>query len=130
MRISIASVRAIAKKTGQKLPAEPSIAEEEFFRQFTVDHQKNHTPLPKREHVFHATRKWRFDFAWPNRKIAVEIEGITAEGGRHQRREGFEADCEKYNAAMLDGWMVLRFTPRMVRRLVAFETTLKAMSEW
>ena len=25
---------------------------------------------------------------------------------------GFVADCEKYNEAALDGWLVLRFVPR------------------
>lgn len=57
------------------------------------------------EHKFHPTRRWRFDFAWPNEKLAVEIEGR----GRHQTFIGFRNDCEKYNAALLLGWRVLRF---------------------
>ena len=36
-----------------------------------------------------------FDFAWPKRKVAVEIEGINYDGTRHQRVGGFLADCEK-----------------------------------
>lgn len=64
-----------------------------------------------REFGFHATRRWRFDFAWPECRLAVEVEGW----GRHQRRQGFDDDCEKYNAAELAGWTLLRFSGRMVK---------------
>jgi hypothetical protein len=73
-------------------------------------------PQPQREYLFHSKRKWRFDFAWPDLLIAVEVEGGVWVGGRHVRGEGYEADCEKYNAAQLAGWMVLRFTPGMIKR--------------
>ena len=61
-----------------------------------------------REHEFHPTRKWRFDFAWPAHRFAVEIEGITHGKGRHQQRDGFIGDAEKYEAAQLAGWTVYR----------------------
>ena len=67
------------------------------------------TASMEREYRFHAVRKWRFDFAWPTRKVAVEIEGGSWSHGRHTRGSGFAQDCEKYNAAVLDGWRVLRF---------------------
>lgn len=73
-------------------------------------------PEPQREFLFHKKRKWRFDLAWPDFLIAVEVEGGIWTGGRHVRGEGFEADCEKYNEAQLAGWMVLRFTPGMIKR--------------
>ena len=66
-------------------------------------------PEPKREFKFHPERKWRFDFAWPDAMLAVEAEGGVWTGGRHTRGGGFIADCEKYNAAALAGWRVLRF---------------------
>ena len=57
-------------------------------------------------------RRWRFDYGRGlTRRIAVEIEGITHYGngiGRHQSAKGFVADCEKYEAALLDGWRVFR----------------------
>lgn len=66
-------------------------------------------PLPGvemvREHVFMLTRKYRFDFAFPVPRVAVEIEGQ----GRHQTYVGFRADAEKYNHATLHGWRLLRF---------------------
>lgn len=52
---------------------------------------------------------WRLDFAWPEHKIAVEIEGGVFIRGRHVRGKGFVKDAEKYNALVLDGWRLLRF---------------------
>jgi hypothetical protein len=73
-------------------------------------------PEPAPEHEFHPVRKWKFDFAWPEFKIALEVEGVLpGEGGRHQRASGYEGDCSKYSEASLLGWTVLRATPRMVR---------------
>ena len=71
-------------------------------------------PEPEREYCFHPTRKWRFDFAYPERMLAIEIEGGTYSGGRHTRGQGFENDCEKYNTATLMGWKVLRYTAKMI----------------
>lgn len=71
-------------------------------------------PAPEREYKFFTTRKWRFDFAWIAERIAVEIEGGNFTRGRHTRPIGFEQDCEKYNSAVMAGWRVLRFTPRML----------------
>jgi len=72
-------------------------------------------PPPVREHKFHPTRRWRFDFAWEAQQIAVEIEGGVYSRGRHTRGAGFEADCEKYNAATMMGWRVFRYGPTHVR---------------
>jgi very-short-patch-repair endonuclease len=68
-----------------------------------------------RNYRFHATRLWLFDFAWPEQRVALEVDGGHASGGRHVRPKGFEADCEKINAAVLDGWAVLRVTSTHVR---------------
>ena len=72
-------------------------------------------PLPVTEYRFHPTRRWRFDFAWPEHKLAVEIEGGAWTGGRHTRGSGFVSDCDKYNAATILGWRVLRFTTSHLR---------------
>lgn len=83
---------------------------------------------PEREYKFHETRKWRFDFAFPNVRLAVEVEGGTWAGGRHTRGYGFEADCIKYNEAALAGWRVIRATPKMVTDLRAIEFIKRALS--
>lgn len=73
-------------------------------------------PAPVAEHRFHATRRWRFDYAWPDHKLALEVEGGAWTGGRHTRGAGFVKDIEKYNAATLAGWRVLRTTPGSLMR--------------
>lgn len=79
-------------------------------------------PAPKREHRFHPERMWRFDFAWPDQKIAAECEGGTWVNGRHTRGSGFEKDLEKYNAAALLGWIVLRFSSGAVKSGAAIDS--------
>ena len=63
-------------------------------------------PEPTREYRFHPDRKWRFDFAWPDRMFAVEIQGGTYSSGRHSRGVGITRDLEKLGQAMLLGWTV------------------------
>jgi very-short-patch-repair endonuclease len=72
-------------------------------------------PAPETEYRFHPTRKWRFDFAWPAQRVACEVEGGIWSGGRHVRGSGFANDCDKYNAAQLAGWRVLRVTGQHIR---------------
>lgn len=81
------------------------------------------------EFKFHPTRKWRFDLAWPENKIAMEVEGGVWTGGRHTRGTGFLKDCEKYNAAASLGWRVFRFTPKQVRRLEHVPVILEAIQK-
>lgn len=71
-------------------------------------------PVASREFRFASPRRWRFDFAWTEHRIAVEVEGGAFVQGRHTRGLAFEADCEKYNEAALLGWRVLRVTPRQI----------------
>ena len=71
-------------------------------------------PPHEREYRFCPSRRWRFDFAWPDRMIAVELEGGIWTGGRHTRGSGFSRDLEKYNWAALLGWRVLRYTGDML----------------
>lgn len=61
------------------------------------------------EHKFHEERKWRFDVAIPSLKIAIEYEGIMSRKSRHTTVTGYTKDCEKYNAATIAGWRVLRY---------------------
>lgn len=101
----------------------------------------------------HNGRLWRFDFAWPQFKVAVEIEGLVvrklyeryealdennktviryrdvlAVTGRHASVNGFREDCEKYNTAALLGWTVLRFEQKLVRPGDAMEVTIRMLS--
>lgn len=75
-------------------------------------------PPAESEYPFarHLGRRFRFDRAWPEARVAVELEGGVWSRGRHVRGEGFERDCEKYNLAQALGWKVFRFTGRMLKQ--------------
>jgi very-short-patch-repair endonuclease len=88
----------------------------------------NRVEIPDREYKFHPTRRWRFDFAYPRLKLAVEVEGGIWSGGRHTRGTGFEADCEKYNEAALAGWRIIRVSPKMVMDFRALEFIKRALA--
>jgi very-short-patch-repair endonuclease len=69
----------------------------------------------EREVQFQKGRKWRFDFAWPDIKVAVEVEGgVWMARGGHTTGSGYTGNCEKYNEALLDGWRVFRLTPDQI----------------
>ena len=70
-------------------------------------------PQPDREYRFAPDRLWRFDFAWPAARVALEVEGGSWTAGRHVRGQGFERDLEKYNEAGIRGWLVVRVTTEM-----------------
>ena len=67
-------------------------------------------PAPVREFKFNPYREWMFDFAWPNSKAAVEVEGMV-----HRIKARFESDIEKYAIAQLSGWTVLRVSGKTIR---------------
>jgi hypothetical protein len=73
-------------------------------------------PKPQAEHYFAKPRRWRFDWAWPDKRIAVECEGGIWGYGRHNRAPGFIKDMEKYNEAAKLGWRVFRFTPQQIKK--------------
>lgn len=65
----------------------------------------------EKEYRFHPERKWRFDYAIPAIRLAIEVEGGVWTGGRHTSSKGFLGDMEKYNEAALLGWCLIRTTP-------------------
>lgn len=80
-------------------------------------------PKPQVQYKFHPTRGWRFDFAWPEGKIAAEVDGATWRrdedgkpmAGGHTSGSGYQKDCIKGNEAVALGWRVLHFTSDMIR---------------
>lgn len=84
--------------------------EDSLFREFKIFGLE----LPTRQHVFCPDRRWRLDFAWPEKKIAIEIHGgIHAKTRmRHSFGAEQEKDFAKINAAQLLGWIVFIFGPK------------------
>lgn len=71
-------------------------------------------PPLEREYRFHPVRKWRLDFAYPARRVGVEIHGATYVNGRHVRGKGFTEDRRKMNYAQFFGWKVFELTAEML----------------
>lgn len=69
------------------------------------------------EFQFHHERKWRFDFAWLDEKVALEVDGGCFVYGSHARGAGIRKDHEKQNAATMAGWKVLRCFPESLCRV-------------
>jgi len=65
--------------------------------------------LAQAEYQFDPARKWRFDVAFPDHCLAVEVDGgqWLPHGGRHNT----DRDREKLNRAAELGWRVLRYSP-------------------
>lgn len=87
-------------------------------------------------------RQWMFDFAFPKFKLAVEIEGLVPRRlldmetrqmvlvvyGGHATITGIKEDMEKYNAAALLGWTVIRFEQKDVKSRRAIDMTLRVLA--
>lgn len=85
----------------------------------------------KAQFQFHPERKWRFDFCFPEKLLAVEIQGITKIGftdkgqafvGGHQSPKGMREDLEKFDEAMRMGWRVYCCDQKMVTSGRALQT--------
>lgn len=88
-------------------------------------------PEPVKEWPFARAegRRFRFDFAYVDQLLALEVEGgiWARDPGRHNRGSGFEQDATKYNLAAVLGWRVLRFTERLIRSGEAVDTIRRAL---
>lgn len=68
-------------------------------------------------------RDWRFDFAFVEQWLAIEVDGGVRQVGINPRtgepiavgRHAMSDDYRKINAAQLLGWRVLRYTLEMLR---------------
>ena len=69
-------------------------------------------PEPVAEFRFHPTRRWRFDWALVEQKVALEVQGGLFVQGRHARGAALLKEFEKLNTAAVMGWVVVFVTPQ------------------
>lgn len=67
-------------------------------------------PTPVREYQHIPGRRFRIDFAWPDRKLGVEVQGNV-----HRIKERFEADIIKRALGQMAGWRILEVSGRTIR---------------
>lgn len=72
-------------------------------------------------------RQWRWDFAFHEARLAVEVQGGIWSHGAHSRPWGVMRDLEKHNALVLAGWRDLFVTPQMVEDGTALELIERAL---
>ena len=84
----------------------------------------------EQEFKFHPKRKWRADFHLVEKMILVEVEGGIWSGGRHTRGKGYLGDMEKYNAATVMGYRVIRFSTEQVKSGLAVQQIEKMVGDW
>ena len=83
-------------------------------------------PMPDTEAKFHPTRKWRCDYLWKFKNLALEIEGGVWASMRHNHPIGFLADMVKYNELAFYGYYLLRFTPQQIKN----GECIQALKRW
>lgn len=85
-------------------------------------------PIACPEYRFDRERKWRFDYAFPEQKVALEVEGGVWTRGRHTRGSGYVKDMEKYSEAAAQGWRIVRVTPDQLCTLETIELLKRALA--
>ncbi len=118
---SIAEYKKMVKATRPKGRSKrPKVKSEKIPNEFEAKLARELKSLKinfEQEFYFHPERKWRADFHLVGKKILVEVEGgiWIPGGGRHTRGKGYIGDMEKYNAATMMGFQVIRFSTDQVK---------------
>ena len=95
-----------------KAPKPRSEIEEVMWRQLV----QSSLPKPLRQHLYVSGRKFRSDFAWPDRKLALEVDG-----GVHRIKSSFKSGFERGYVLLLTGWKVLHVGGEEVRNDLAIK---------
>ena len=83
--------------------------------------------MPETEFRAIPARRWRWDFAWPDHHLLVEVQGGIWRKGGHSTGKGITRDAEKMNAATLAGWNVLACTADHIKDGKAIQWIRKAL---
>ena len=130
---SIAEYKKMVKATRPKgRSRRPKVKGEKIPNEFEAKLARELKTLKiefEQEFEFHPKRKWRADFHLVGKKILVEVEGAIWSGGRHTRGKGYIGDMEKYNAATMMGFQVLRFSTDQVKSGLAIQQIEKMVGE-
>lgn len=79
------------------------------------------------EHIFHPTRKWRLDFAYPTLRVGIEVHGGLWSKGAHSRPQGIINDMEKAGEAAVLGWQVIAGSGNCVSNGRLYDVTTRLL---
>ncbi len=83
-----------------------------------------------RQYCAVAERRWRWDFAFLDARLLVEVQGgLWLPKSAHTWGKGIRRDYEKHNAATLAGWRVLYVTREMIEKNEALTLIERALAE-
>lgn len=98
------------KKKFQPINKEYDSSLEENFHKIWKDQVLQRSPVlfvyPPTIVFHHKFSRWEIDFAFPDQKIAIELQGW---GVGHLSYKGVLRDAEKHNELILSGWLLLYF---------------------
>lgn len=123
-RTELTAKRTRDPKTGALAPDRPT--------RFKLLCRERGVPMPATEYKFHAKRRWRWDYAWPNADgggVALECDGGLFVGGAHVRGARILKTHEKLNHAAADGWRVLFCTPSTLFKPETVELVRRALQK-
>lgn len=83
----------------------------------------------EQEYIFHPEVNWRFDFCWPERLVALEVQGGVFTGGRHARPSGMIEDMRKFSEAAILGWRLILVSALEIRNGDALDRVKRALSD-
>lgn len=120
-------------------PLEPAAKKAGPEDLFAAQCRQYRLPVFERQHMFAKAllgRRWQFDFAFVDYRLAVEIDGVRVQRingqlvvlGRHASIAGIRGDQEKLNSAILLGWSVLRFLQTDVKPELAIHMTQRVLA--
>lgn len=78
---------------------------------------------------FTPPRRFRFDFAHPVAKVAIEIQGAIWTGGRHARGSGLLKEHEKLNLAASQGWRVFYLNANTINDRTLYNQIASAITQ-
>lgn len=92
----------------KELSDDPALRDSDLERTFDTWLSRLGSDLgePEKNYRFLPNRKLELDRAWPEYRVAVELQGGTWIGGAHVRGGRYRTDCMKLALAQLAGWML------------------------
>lgn len=105
--------------------------EEAYKIAVVLDYYLQHGIVLVPEYKFSSSRDFRFDFANPDTKVALEVQGGVWKGsfGGHTSGAGYVRDIEKSNLAVANGWRIVQCVPQdvcMLDTVTTFKQTMEA----
>ena len=95
-------VKGVSIQKSIKKPIPKSIGREKIYIEQILFYLLLDKKIPQYtpEYKFLENRRFKFDWALPSIKVAIEYEGLVSSKSRHTTITGYTGDCNKYILAL------------------------------